>query len=427
MNRDPSPRLLRTARPVALAVLAGALLAAAGLAQAQRSPYFLRASQTISYDSNLFRVPDALGTESDLISTTALTVGIDQPIGRQRVQASLGVNGTAYRDNSALNGFGYDLDVLLDWEAAARWSGNARLSASQRQAGFESYGGLAGANTGRNQERARSLDLLARYGGASVLTLEAIANLTDISYSSTGFASRERESQMLGAGLRWRPRGAWTFGLVARRTDGEYPRFSALAGADEYERTDVDLTADFQPTGASRLSARLTHTDEDHDLDESRDFSGLTGELRWNYQLTGKVATLVQLTRETGAGSSITETIPGGGGASSTAYLTDSQLTNRLRLQADWDATAKIRVSANYDHARENFDTRFLSDGGVVSGNRKGNSRNLGLSATYSITRVWTLACGVARLSRDSGTLIGAVAYEYDANTGYCSATLALQ
>ncbi|HSV69327.1 MAG TPA: hypothetical protein VLI72_04395 [Methylibium sp.] len=419
-----SRRPQSAARTIVLACLLGAL--ASGAAHAQTSPYYLRASQTFSYDSNLFRVPDAAGTESDVISTTALTVGLDQPISRQRLLASATVRGNAYRDNSELNGAGYDLLLGLDWEAASKLSGTARITASQSQAGFESYGGLAQPQSGRNQERSRLVDLRGQYGGASVLTLEAQANLTDISYSSTGFASRERESAMLGAGLRWRPGGPWSFGLMLRRTDGEYPRFSAIAGADEYTRNDVDLTAEFLPTGASRLSARITHTDEQHDLDASRDFSGVTGELRWNYQATGKLSFMTLLARETGSGSSTTtQLIPGGD--ETTTYLTDSRLTNRLGLQADWEATAKIRVTANFDYSRDFYDTQFLDGSGVVAGNRRGYSRRVGLTAGYAITRVWTLQCGLSRLSRDSGVTLGGQSYAYDANTASCSATLALQ
>lgn len=423
MNRLPR-RPEPTARTVALACLLGAL--AAGAAHAQSSPYYLRASQTVSYDSNLFRVPDAAGPESDLISTTALTLGLNQPISRQRLLASATLRGNAYRDNSELNGFGYDLLLGLDWEAASKLSGTARVTASQSQAGFESYGGLAQPQSGRNQERSRLVDLRGQYGGTSVLTLEAQANYTDISYSSTGFASRERNSAMLGTGLRWRPGGPWSFGLMVRRTDGEYPRFSTTAGADEYTRDDVDLTADFQATGASRLSARITHTNEDHDLDASRDFSGITGELRWNYQATGKLSFMTVLARETGSGSSTTtQLVPGGD--ETTAYLTDSRLTNRLGLQGEWAATAKIRVTANFDYSRDYYDSQFLDGSGVVAGNRRGYSRRLGLNAAYSITRVWTLQCGVSRLSRDSGVTLGGQSYAYDANTGTCSATLALQ
>lgn len=420
MNR-PTLRHTPRARTVWLACLLGVL--AAGAAHAQRSPYSLRASQAISYDSNLFRVPDAAGADSDMISTTSLTLGIDQPISRQRLTASATARGTAYRDNSALDGFGYDLSLGLDWEAGSKLSGVARVLASQTQAGFESYGSLAQPESGRNQERSRIVDLRGQYGGQSILTLEAQANYTDISYSSTGFASRERKSAMLGAGTRWRPGGPWSFGLMLRRTDGEYPRFSALAGADEYDRNDIDLTAEYQPTGASRLTARLTHTDENHDLDTSRDFSGVTGELRWNYRATGKLAFTTAVVRETASGSSTTTTATPGG-EETTSYLTDSRLASRFMLQADWDATAKIRLSGNAEYSREDYDTQFV---GGASGNQRGHTRRFGLTASYAATRVWTFQCALSHMRRDSGVVIGGLDYAYDANTASCSATLALQ
>lgn len=431
-------RLPRPARPRACLVrpLVGAAvaLACAGAAQAQLRPYYLTASQTINYDSNVFRVSE--DEDSDLISTTSLTVGVDQPIGRQRVYGSLGTRYTAYRDNSDLDGLGYSAGVGLDWEAGSKFSGNARAAISESQASFDQYGSLQRTETGKNEERSKTVDLSVQYGRVGILSLEALGNYTDIDYSANDFASRERKSRMFGGGVRWRPGGPWSFGLTARRTHGEYPAFATSAGdtvSDDFDRTDLDLTALYVATGKSNLSLRLTQTREDHERDEDRDFDGLTGALSWRYRATGKVSMALTVTRETGSGASFftgtvitdpdlpTPPIP------SLVYLTDSTRTDTVSLNANWQATGRIDVTLGLRYARDRFDNRFVTDAGEDDSSSRGSSRSVRLGASYAITRVWSAACGLGYEKRSTEARTGLGEYGYDARTGYCSVTLALR
>lgn len=408
--------------------LTGSLIAlACGPGHAQQSPYYLSLSQQLSYDSNLFRVPDGASEQSDVISTTSVTVGVDQPIGRHRVFGSASASRTLYRDNNDLDSSGYDVSLGANVEATSRLSGNARIGASRRQASFSNYGALTGTASGRNLEDARTADLRIQYGGASILVLEGLANYNEVEYSATGFGTRDHRLHMFGGGLRYQPGGPWTLGLTVRRTNGEYPSFAANL-ADEYDRTDVDLVATYTPTGASRITARLTKTKEDHDLDTSRDFNGVTGEVRWDYQVTGKVTLGVNVVRDTGSGSSGYTAVPPSGsvppGSEPTlSYLTDSRLSNRFGLDARWAATAKVVAGARLDYSRDRYDSSFV--GG--SGDSRGSTRSFRLTVDYTPTRVWLVQCGLGYEQRTSDVVVGGLDYEYSANTGFCSVTLRLQ
>lgn len=436
MSRHPfaprRARLLRASLPICLA------LAASSAAHAQSSPYTLRVSQNFDYESNLFRTPD--NERRDLISTTALTLGVDQGIGRQRVFASGTVDRQLYKNNSELNNTGYSLTAGLDWEAASRLSGLVQLNAARSQARFESYGELGETVRGSNLEESRSIDLRGQYGGTGLLSLEALANYTTVDYTDAAFGSRERDSAMFGGGVRWRPTGLWTFGLIARQTRGEYPASTVIGGiaqADEYDRTDIDLTAEWAATGLSSFGLRLTHSREEHDLDEARDFSGLTGELIWNYRLSGRVAMVTTLARDTGTGTSSSllspppgtaPTTPPGEAADRTSYLTDGRLTTRFGTRLTWQATGKVRVQAGLDYARERFDTRFVGPGAAGGDNSRGSTRRIDLGATWEATRVWSVFCGAGHEKRDTdATTTSGASYGFSATTGYCGAALALQ
>lgn len=450
-----NPRVLPRALRVLSLVCAAHALLAANVAQAQIAPYYLDASQAVTYDSNLFRVSTA--ERSDVISTTALTVGIDQPISRQRLLAHATGRYNLYRDNDQLNAPGYDIGAGINWEAASRLSGHARVNFSQSQAAFENYGALQQVQSGKNLERVSVLDLRGQYGGQSLLSVEALANLTHVRYSSSQFAGRELRSRMLGVGMGYRPSNDWVLGIRLRRTNGEY----GGGIADEYDRDDIDFTARYQASGFSSISGRLSHTKEDHDLDTARNFSGVTGEVRWDYQATGKLGLGVSAARETGSGASIggltnaaTSAGAGAGIGSGTGtssdspapplagtaggpltassgpgYLTDSQLSNRFGLQARFDATAKIRLNATVNYSRDRYDTRFVTGGAGTGGTTsRGNTRQWLLGADYLATRVWNFGCGVGREDRSTLlVLAGNTPYAYDVTTAYCNARLSLR
>ena len=64
-----------------------ALLAFACGAGAQTSPWYIGGAQTVTHESNLYRLADGadesvISTKADLISSTALLAGLDQPVGR---------------------------------------------------------------------------------------------------------------------------------------------------------------------------------------------------------------------------------------------------------------------------------------------------------------------------------------------------------
>lgn len=438
---------------------ASSLLASVG-AHAQSSPYYLRLSERLGFDSNIFRAPE--GAElRDYTSTTGITVGVDQLISRQRLYGSATADYTVYKGNDQLNGPGYELIGGLGWEVGSRLTGDARISLRQAQASLADYGTLSTLSRDKNRERSTLIDLRGIYGGQNLLAIEGLYNRTDISYSNDGFATRERESDTLGAGIRVRPSIDWTYGLMWRETRGEYPRGVAIPGgfsADEYDRSDFDLSATLRVSELSSFAARVSYTKEDHEQIAARSFSGLTGEISGTYRPTGKLEFGASLSRDTGSGSTSSQlatggssttvggTTPGtgtttgtttgtgvtGGTGSPTAgsgiagYLNDSRVSDRLRLVTLWDATVKLRFSGGLTYSRERYDSLFVVGTTGTVGQEKGSTRGASLGARFLFSRAVSFECGAAYESRDAGSAVGS-SYNYDATTAFCSAALLLQ
>jgi len=444
-----------------------ALCASAGVG-AQTSPYSLQIAQRFGVDSNIFRVPT--NEQRDYYSTSSVTLGLDQPISRQRLYGSATASYTAYKGNDQLNGPGYDLLGGLGWEIGSRLTGDARINLRQAQANLADYGTLTGIGSQKNRERSSLVDLRGAYGGLGLLALEALYNHTDISYSNDAFATRERKSDTGGIGLRVRQSPDLSYGVTWRETRGEYPRGVVVPGGfskDEYDRRDFDFSGALRLSDITSFSGRLSYTKEDHDQVSTRSFSGVTGELGATYRPTGKVELGASLSRETGSGNSQsllsgasggtggafiggaggtsgtgssgsttgtgTGTITGGTGLATgntstgdSGYLTDARVSDRIRLVALWDATAKLRFNATATYARERFDTLFVVGTIGTLSQEKANTRGLGLGGRFQYSRAISFECGAAYESRGAGAQLGTV-YDYTATTGYCGAALLLQ
>ena len=168
--------------------------------------------------------------------------------------------------------------------------------------------------------------------------------------------------------------------------------------ADKLTRKDLDLTADWLPTGFSTVHARASMTRETHTQATASDVSGTTGSIEWVYKPTGKLGFSTSIGRDTG--SETTFSNPTGVGASP-RRVDDNRLTTTAQLALQYELTAKIAVAGSARQSR--------GSGNGVTGDSRLNIYTL--NANYAPTRNVTLGCNYARESRSE---TGASAYSTD-------------
>lgn len=401
--------------PVALCV-AALLAAASGVASAQsgtsRSPYYFGGSLALGNDTNVLRAPSA-AAQSDTYVIASLLAGVDQTISRQRIYGDLALRNTRYSDLSQLNGEGYGLNLGLDWATVGRLSGTLRASANQTQARFTDPA-LPFIST-RNDERRQQLLALGRWGLAQLFEVEGSVTADRLEYSNTLARTQNLEQEIAGLAVRYSPSALLTLGIGARLTDGRYPQFySSLPGTGsplDFDRRDVDLSAVWLPSGASRLEARLSATQVDYDQDPARDVSGATGSLTWAFTPTGRTRFTSTIFRDTGAAATFQEL-----GAGGTSALADSsQLTTGVRLGVNYAVTAKIAATANLGYSKRDY-------AGSLGGNE--DITNIGFGLSWEATRAVTVGCTLGQESRDSTTPLS---FSYRATTTLCTASLLLR
>lgn len=378
-------------------------LAASGFGSAQAddpNPYYIGGSASVAHDTNVYRLPSAT---SDTSYSVGLLGGFDQPIGRQRVYASGTLQETRFQDLKQLDYTSYSVNAGIDWATVYNLSGTLSQTSSQS---LYNYGG---SNTiqsnAKNLERRNETVARLSYGSASLLSLDTSFTHRNQNYSDPAYRFNALNQDAVSAGLTYRPRESLTLGTALRYTKGNYQL------ERDFDRKDVDLTANWAPTGRSSLNARVSYGKRTSRNGISAfDFTGTTGQLRWTYQPTGKLTLVTAFNRDSGAESGFIN------GQQAGTFGDESRLTNALSLNTTYAATSKIRLDLNL----------YANRRSLVFGAFKGRDavRSAMLVATYRPLRSLSFSCNAGRDSRSAS---GQVSFDYGNNSVSCSAQITLQ
>jgi len=405
-----------------------AMLSATGT-MAETSPWYVGVQQTFTHDNNLYRVGEGLvlpdGTaRGDTISSTALVAGLDQQISRQRLRGSLNLSDNRYSHNSNLNTPSHNGSLALDWATAERLSGTLSLASTKSQMQFNALGTSGLAETRKNVVSSQQIDGLARVGAVTQLTAEIGAGHSSQSYSAIEYQARQYRQDYASLGLTWRPSGLLTLGTALRETQGRYPKFRDLGqgqfSADRFTRQDIDLTAQWLPSQISQVSGRLSATRNHYDLNSLRNASGLTGNINWDWQPTGKMHVRSTLWRDFSQRSEPSTFAIFGAG-----YTDYSSSTNGARVLVEQELSGKVSVNASLAQARRSLvDTLSVSQGLLGTGSGQDRTMTTALGLRWNPTRNSTVGCDIGREQRRSD---GRLSTNMSGSTYGCSGQLTLQ
>jgi hypothetical protein len=412
--------------PGPLLLLAGACLCPS--AMAETSPWYVGVSQGLAHESNLYRVDTAtpIGSlsRSDTVSNTSLVAGLDQPIGRQRLygDAKLGVN--RYSHNDYLNDNSYTLTTGLDWSTIERFSGNLGMASSRNQRSFNVDSGPNLVETRKNNENVAQVDATLRVGVATPLTLEAAVGYRRVGYSAPEYGSSQYQQVRGSLGVRYRPRIA-TFGVSFSLADSRYETSPTQApggqSAEKVRRSSLDLTVNWPSSGASSVYARLSPTRVAYHQFTQRDFSGLTGALKWNWLPTGKLNVETRLVHDISQESNF-ETF---GGPVVVGTSNTGRTTTELHLVVGYELMAKIALSAALGTSHRSLEKAANVSGlSVVTAKGSDDTNTLSIGARWTPLRSVQVGCNVARDHRSAS---GGLTQDYSASSASCYGQLTLR
>ena len=392
------------------------------------SPYYVGLSQGFTYDSNVYSVPSGPG---DSYSTTSLLGGFDQRLGRQRVFGNANVGVNRYRDQTQLDNTSYRAAGGLDWETLHDLSGNLGVALSRQLVppGVTNSVPEQASNIGQTQ----SVNASARWGGPSLLTLEATLGYSKVDYSAPAYVASESRAETASLATYYRPGGPLRLGLAARIVDTRSPQafFDPVNGtyqSNSVKSNNLDFLVDYDVSGLLTTNARLSYTKQTNSASNAADFSGLTGSLSLTWKATGKTSLTLDAARNAGLQATPFtrySVVPDASGSLQTIATTgqyqNSQLTDSAGLRLTYSATAKIDAFAGARYARDRIASTIVDASGNLAAPDTIDAQSTAfIGANYAVVRNWSLACNLSHGHRSvSG---GAVAYAYNDNTVGCSA-----
>ena len=389
-----------------LATLACTLAAAAQAQTDDTAPFYAGASLGVTHVSNIYRVNagSALpsgATNSDSVTSAGLLGGVDKRFGRQHLTLDGTLQDNRYADNTTLNNRSYSLRSAFNWETVGDLSGTFNAQTSRSLAQFN-LGNGAEQVTEKNIERNRDFGGLVRLGATSRYSLEAGYNKRTRDFSAPQYDRFVYDQHSTTLGAYARPGGNLRLGLVARRTNGDYPRYPIYFGpfrigsqAVDFTRNDIDLTAAWTPGGNSQVFTRISRSRVGYEPDTTalRDFQGTTGVINWNWQATGKINLGLQVVRDTGQENLIST-------------------TDVNRIYTSWQFNGGYAFTGKLSFNGTAATTRSHRDDGAFD-----NERSYGLGLRWAYSRSLSLSCQYNHASRDSSI----TQYTYSASSYGCT------
>ncbi len=423
--RKPAPAKTKSLIRIICPVV-GALMC--GHAQAENWPVSLSVTETLSRDSNLYRVEPGEYAVADTVSSTGLKFAIDKPYGRQRYRASLGTAANLYLDSENLNNTSYDLDLSASSEFLDKGNFYLSAGATQNLARFD----VAGQNTVysiKNTQNTSYASGQVSYGGYGVLTPYATINHFQQGFTYTNSNYQTMNQNTVGLGVYYAVVPQLRLGFGPRLTRGNIDYADGAGGmiSNNMRRRDLDATLDWIATGLSKLNARLSSTREtDHYepnanlLLETAKSNGWTSEIDWEYTPQGRLSYSLTFTRDQGNVGrnydlSNTEIISGLGttwadsGTSVRQFSENNRLSNTLKGKVTWDFSHKVKFNlaaqyTKYHLDRDQYVTTTASDGSQIDPtalpSQHSQFTQYSIGAQYQYSRWLNLYCDFKRLKR---------------------------
>lgn len=415
---------MRTERRPARAAWAAILVVTCGNALAEELPWQIGADIGAGHEGNVFRAP--AGEEvADRYTFASVNGNLNARLGRQHLLADLAVRSTRYGTRHDLDNTGYGVGLAWDGSTVGRVSWHLWYRADRSLASY----GTAFADDLRvaNNETTRQMGVQAQLGGVARWILSVDLSRRAIDYSAPVYAAQAYELDSIGVAATWEPARPLSVTVRPRLTHGRFPNVvsGGLPAPQAFDRKDLDIAAQWVPSGLSTLNARISATAQHYVEGTERDFDGVTGQLDWNWRPTGKTRIGIFLSRDTGTESSFFTL--GAGGRTFRGTGDNSRLTTNLSAQIDYSLTGKVSLVAHAQEARRRLAASSrLIDAGIALGAASDveRTRSVSLGVRYSATARSTAGCDLTREQRAAQAVLSS---PYAANVAMCSLQLRMR
>lgn len=396
------------------------------------TPFSLKLSETVLYDTNYSRTTEK---KAEVISSTAVELGINKPYGRQTYTGSGRFAFDKHKNYQEQDNRNYDVDLGFNTGIASNWSLSANGSASESLTPVENN--ALGDRLAKNTRSYRGTGLSLRYGVSGRWAMVGSVSASKTSYS---LASAQYQNQSQGSGglrLIYSTSDLLNFGVGGSMVKSRYPNRLINGISEEVTQHSLDFSTDWQVTGFSVLSAVLSLAENKYKSDPTIKFSGVTGRMNWKYTPSGLTSYELSLSRSTDDDSTTTFERTGSTyfdpklGQFIGALPADSRfhnLTTSLEGTVRWMPTAKLSFNAGlawrqFEVSRE----QTVFNQSVPARETSSNHTAISLGSDYQYSRALGFGCNYQHYKQgaesDPSVTYGNPRVPYAGNQYNCTAS----
>jgi exopolysaccharide biosynthesis operon protein EpsL len=275
--------------------LAAPWAAAQDPAPPQERPIMLRLDTTLSWDSNVYRLPAgapdpqlAQGKtgKSDQVATLTLALRLDKSLGQQNFVLEASQTAHRYAKFRSLDHNASQYQGAWLWSLTPRLRGSLSFEHSEAQIPFSDLGRTE-LNLRTIDRQAFSVDAWA-FGGWHLLagTFNNEVKTTREFLAQPSYVTRGGD-----VGLRYDARSGSSVTVTARAYRGRGSNGLDFVNVidDAFEVREGEAKVIWLVTGKSTLTGRVTRIEQRHDNFAQRDFSGTAGEIAHDWDVNGRL------------------------------------------------------------------------------------------------------------------------------------------
>ena len=311
----------------------------------------LFAEENVTWDSNVFRVPDGtlpsgFGGRSDRLHVHTIGLNADIPVSLQRFQASISKFWTRYRRFEHLDFDGHNGSARWLWVVTApRVDGDIGYTETTGLASFATFGG-----TERDVMTTRQAFASANWQITPRWIAHAGLLGTERTHDSPERQVHDLRAKSVELRMSYVTPAENRVGLAVRAEEGNAPSDRIVAGTvfdNAYTHYGVGVVGRWTLTGHSRLDGRVDYVKREYDQFQSRNYSGPSWGVSHTWTPTAKLTFVTTLRRDLAPLDDI-----------QTAFVTSTGGSFKPR----WEVTEKIAVVGSLDYARWKYRDPFAGD-----------------------------------------------------------------
>jgi exopolysaccharide biosynthesis operon protein EpsL len=343
--------------------------------------------ETVTREDNIFRLANG---SADTYYGTTVGFNLDTTVSRQRIQAGADWTDVRYHRYTDLDHLEHNARVNWLWQAGDRWNGTLGYTESKALASFINFTGSTTPNPLTTRVASGSANFLV----TPRWQLQAIGSGMRQRNELSSRQVEDVDVNTLQLGVNYLSPAGNSVGVDVREEDGRYPNQQSAGGiffGSDYVQRGIGAIGDWHVTAKSHLSGRVDYIRRDYDQFSSRDYSGGTFRLAYDWQATAKSALNVTAQRDISA----TEDLQ-------TSFI----LVKGISITPSHAFSEKLRMSATLSSSIRDY----LGDPGVapagpnVFGGRVDHLQAASLSLSYFPLRSVSVILSAQHERRTSNT-----------------------